>query len=622
MSVAMKINEELNGIELYFNTKPQQSVLSELKSTGFRWSNFKKCWYTKQSEKAFQVANALTGSEEVAAPAAVKENKQTKSKRVTLSLWEATQWTEIKVDSKQDIKDIAKEVRSHIKKRFPQCKFSVRVPYYGKLNADIKAAPYAKDSEYLKAIQAYCNNLINAYQVCYDAGDSYSDIPASYNFYFFGVDVDYDYTQTEATEEIKKEMSDFDSKLEEFQQAEEERKHQEYLEWKKQDEIKQAEIAKREEEEKKAVENIYNSIEVSELDENNQYFITGAEFADLNKNCTLDKYKEEVMKGDYSLEDVRVTKEIHFNNAEALENFSNMLMNDFDFLTNTGGSFTEDNRINSMTDFDNMDEFERKTVKWFLKGVAIYFEGKLQFVVDAQGYSYARYVGLTDSAQIEKTVTVDQVVSGEELEALKLESEKLADISTQVIEELDIMTTWEKESWNEYKQGVKDKLIRYEFKLTKSVIQQLDIEAIKTAMYKLLTEVDGIQDQFERAEIKQGEKVTLFYISDWGSIVTNRITFDSVENAKYAQYDNAVKLTFKPEKKRNLHYKHFYSTVLVYRGWHTLPTSVLHEQEEAKGFLVTRSKFHSCDNRQYDEILNHFKQQEILPIVNTYRPML
>ncbi|MDT0160320.1 LPD29 domain-containing protein [Bacillus sp. AG4(2022)] len=622
MSVAMKINEELNGIELYFNTKPQQNILSELKSNGFRWSNFKKCWYTKQSEKAFQVANTLTGSEEVAAPEVAKENKQTKAKKVTMSLWESTQWTEIEVDSKQDIRDMAKEIRSHIRKRFPQCKFSVRVPYYKEINADIKASPYAKDSEYLKAIQAYVNNLIYAYRVCYDAGDAYSDIPASYNFYFSGLDVDYDYTQTEATEEVKKDMVDFDSKLEAAKQAEEDRKHREYLEWSRKYDAEQAELAKREEEEKKAVENIYNSIEISELDENNQYFITSAEFADLNKNCTLDKYKEEVLKGDYSLEDVRVTKEIHFNNAEALENFSNMLMNDFDFLTNTGGSFTEDNRINSMTDFYNMDEFERKTVKWFLKGVAIYFEGNLQFVVDAQGYSYARYVGLTDNVQIEKTVTPDQVVSGEELETLKLQAETLADISTQVIEELDIMATWEKESWNEYKKNMKEKLIRYEFKLTKSVIQQLDIEAIKTAMYKLLTEVDGIQDQFERAEIQQGDKVTLFYISDWGSIVTNRITFDSVENAKYAQYDNAVKLTFKPEKKRNLHYKYFYSTVLVYKGWHTLPTSVLHEQEETKGFLVTKSKYHSCDNRQYDEILNHFEQQEILPIVNTYKPML
>ncbi|MCP1159398.1 LPD29 domain-containing protein [Bacillus infantis] len=621
MSVAMKINEELNGIELYFNTKPQQNILSELKSNGFRWSNFKKCWYTKQSEKAFQVANTLTGYEEVAAPETTKEVKQTKAKKVNMSLWEATQWTEIEVNSKQDIKDIAKEVRSHIKKRFPQCKFSVRVPYYGKINAEIKSAPYEENSEYIKAIQAYCDNLVNAYNVCYDAGDAYSDIPARYNFYFFGFDTD-DYTQTEATEEVKKDMADFDSKLEAAKQTEEDRKYQEYLEWKKQDEIKQAEYAKREEEEKKAVENIYNSIEISELDENNQYFITGVEFADLNKNCTLNKYKEEVTKGDYSLEDVRVTKEIHFNNAEALENFSNMLMNDFDFLTNTGGSFTEDNRINSMTDFYNMDEFDRKTVKWFLKGVAIYFEDKLQFVVDAQGYSYARYVGLTDNAQIEKTVIPDQVVSGEELETLKLQAETLADISTQVIEELGIMETWEKESWNEYKNCMKEKLIRYEFKLKKAVIQQLDIEAIKTAMYKLLTEVDSIQDQFERAEIQQGEKVTLFYISDWGSIVTNRITFDSVENAKYAQYDNAVKLTFKPEKKRNLHYKYFYSTVLVYKGWHTLPTSVLHEQEETKGFLVTRSKYHSCDNRQYDEILNHFKQQEILPIVNTYKPML
>jgi hypothetical protein len=75
-AVAMKINEELKGIELYFASKPDQNVLTNLKSNGFRWSSFKKCWYTKQSEKALKVANSLTGE--------IKEEVKEATKEVTV----------------------------------------------------------------------------------------------------------------------------------------------------------------------------------------------------------------------------------------------------------------------------------------------------------------------------------------------------------------------------------------------------------------------------------------------------------------------------------------------------------------------------------------------------------
>jgi hypothetical protein len=623
MSVALKINEELNGIELYFVSKPEQEVLTNLKSNGFRWSNFKKCWYTKQSEKAFKIANNLTNN----VTEEVKETKKETAKKSTvknvMSLWEATQWTELEVS--QEIKDqenklIAKEIKAHVKKRFPQVKFSVTCKGWNSIYLNIVSSPFEEGSLYLNAIREYCKKLVNAYHHCYEASDWYTDYAGSYNFYG-NVEIHWDYKQTEVTEQIEKEMVNFDIKHEEAEKAEEERKHQEFLQWQQQRELETIEYNKRMEEEKKQIENIYNSVEVNELNENNQYFVTSAEFANLNKNNTLEQYQEEVSKGEFSLENVKITKEIHFNNEEALHNFSNMLLNDFDFLTNTGGSYTDDNRINSMTDFYNMDEEERKTVKWNLYGVAIYFNNKLQFIVDAQGYSYARYVGLTDNANIEKSITVEQVLTEEEITELKQHVDQLEDISVSVIEELNIIDTWENESWKEYKEAMKNKLIEYKFKPTKRIIQQIEIESLKVAMYKLLIEVDGIQDQFKNADIQEGEKVTLFYISGMGSIVTDRITFDSVTNTKYAQYDNAVKLTFKPENKRNLHYNYFHSELLIFKGWHSLPNTVLNQVKESKGFIVTSSKYHSCDKKQYDEILSYFNNQGIKPIVNTYKPI-
>jgi hypothetical protein len=621
MTAVMKINEELNGIELYFNSKPQQTVLSDLKSNGFRWSGYKKCWYTKQTEKAHKIALSLVEGKEV--ETVISESGSTKkqsktAKKEALSLWNATRWTDIEVNQKQGTKEIAKEVRTHLKQRFPQVKFSVTSDY-SKINVSVKKSPYEKESKYLEAVKSYSDSLVNAYNYCVSY-DPYGDYGSSYNFYFFNTSIHWEYEQTEATEQDKKDMKEFEVKLTEWEAAEEERKAQEFQQHQLEREIQENEYKKREEEEKQQKENILNSITVNELEENNQYYIIGSEFANLNKNNTLDEYKEEVLKGKYSLEDVKITKEIHFNDQEALTNFSNMLLTDFDFLANTGGSFTEDNRLNSMTDFHNMEKEERQTVKWYLKGVAIYFNGKLQFVVDAQGHDYARYVGLTDNAKVEKSITVDQVKDSEEIEELKQQAGTLEDISVSVIDELNIVKTWKNENWNEYKNTLKYKLSEYNFKLTKEIIQQLEIEELKTAMYKLLHEVDGIQDQFEKADIQEGEKVTLFYISDWGSIVTHRITFNSAVNSPYAQYDNAVKLTFTPERKRKLHYKYFYSTLLVFKGWHNLPENVLHHVEENNGMRITRSRYHSCDNRQYDEILNYFNDQGVKPIINSYKP--
>lgn len=45
----VKENEEVKGIEVYFNTKPENDIITELKNNKFRWHNAKKCWYIKKS---------------------------------------------------------------------------------------------------------------------------------------------------------------------------------------------------------------------------------------------------------------------------------------------------------------------------------------------------------------------------------------------------------------------------------------------------------------------------------------------------------------------------------------------------------------------------------------------
>lgn len=643
-------NQELNGIELYFDNKPMQNILDSLKECGFRWSNFKKCWYAKQNEKTLEEAEKYTKIETITE---VKTEKRTIIKEQTnLLLWDRVQFIEGTSDNSKNnykfvgsnycaltVKEIAVEIRKILKSAFPEIKFSITSDY-NTIDVTIKSSPYnyskleysyeiesRKYREYeeehnkeLNSIIDYCNKLLSSYN--FDDSDSQSDYFHK-NFYQH-VNIDYKYIQTEQTEEQKADILNFRNKLQQEAQAEEERKEIEYQQREKEKEEDNKQYLLRQEEEKKEIELIYNNINIIELEETTKYFVIGSQFANCNKNNTLDQYKEEVLKGDCYLQNVKITREIHFKTEESLNYFSNMLLNDFDFLSESGGSFTDDVRVKSMTDYHHMSKEEQETVIFNLYGIAVYYNNQLQFVVDTQGYSYARYVGLVENVKIQKNDIIKQFVNNEQLTELKNKAEMITDISTTIITDLDIVKTWNNENWNEYKELFKGELKRYNIKLSKSIIQQLteDEENLKVAMYKLLIEVDGIQEQFKNAALHQGQKLTMFYISDWGSMVTSRITLDKVEYTKYAQHDNAVKITYTPQGKRKQYYNYHYSTILVYDGWLELPEEVLHEVVSDNGNIrMTKTKYGSCDKKQYDEIINYFIEQGIKPIINTYKPI-
>jgi hypothetical protein len=71
------LNNELNGIEVYFSTKPDQSIIDVLKENKWRWNRAKKCWYTKQSE------NSLNFAKEIATAEIEPQAAQPKTKAIT-----------------------------------------------------------------------------------------------------------------------------------------------------------------------------------------------------------------------------------------------------------------------------------------------------------------------------------------------------------------------------------------------------------------------------------------------------------------------------------------------------------------------------------------------------------
>lgn len=59
VELGIHINEEKNGIELKFDSKPSQEVINELKEMNFRWHNQKKMWFARQTSERLEFANRL-----------------------------------------------------------------------------------------------------------------------------------------------------------------------------------------------------------------------------------------------------------------------------------------------------------------------------------------------------------------------------------------------------------------------------------------------------------------------------------------------------------------------------------------------------------------------------------
>lgn len=59
IEVTVKFNLEKNGIELYFNDKPSVEIREMLKSNGYRWAKYNKCWYCKDTTEQREILKNL-----------------------------------------------------------------------------------------------------------------------------------------------------------------------------------------------------------------------------------------------------------------------------------------------------------------------------------------------------------------------------------------------------------------------------------------------------------------------------------------------------------------------------------------------------------------------------------
>lgn len=600
------LNEKLNGVELYFEGKPAASVLTDLKVNGFRWNSKKVCWYAKQSEKTLNAANKYGNVD------TYTEDKTPVKKVNKIDLFELTTFEKVERELIYDTKEIAKQIRSHVKKRFPFVKFSITTKGYNSINCDILSSPFEKDSKYLEAVREYCKAYADSYNY------NNSDIMTDYfdvNFYGGYFQTSWNYEQVEATQEIIEAMKDFDNKLikaMEEKKAQEEREYQEYLLRREQEQKEYEERKKQEEQEK---EYICNNVKVVEVEEDKQYFVRNAAFANLNKNNTLEQYQEEVEKGKYYLNTLKVTREIHFTDEKALKYFENMLLHDFDFIFGTGGSYTDDLRINSMSDYYNMTKEEQKTVEWLLQGIAVYYNNEVVFVIDAQGFSYARYVGLIgENTEVTKEYNCKQVLDIEEVEELKQEAREIIEVFEEVTQNNSL------ENWyttrKEIVKAIKENCL---LSLDKQVVQQIKDEKIKDYMYRVLKENDTIKDQFIENNLIQGQQLTIVRESAIGGASVSHITFSSHEIIENSYEKDSVKMIMSVKGKKGLYSTNINNrdNVLIYNGHIDIPTHILYE--DTNGGIMT--KYGSYEKGALRDISDYLKERNILPVINTFEPV-
>lgn len=619
MSACIALNEQKNGIEVRFDSKPLPEIIESLKQFGFRWSGKQKMWFAKQTQERISFVNSLNYDVSFALPL---KNKQ--EKNGIYDLWEMTRTEKIKDNYAlykiQDTKEIAKIIRKHIKPRFPMCKFSVTSDY-NSIDIDLLSSPFNKDGEELKAIIHYVYKFADSYN--YNNSDSMSDY---FDVNFYGVYessiLSYRYEKLDNYDSLDEIVALFKSKKDEFEKAEALRKETEFQRAMEQAEInrKIAEEQERQlEEDRKYIEKV---AEVTDLDK--PYYILNMCSLYSNKLSDIDEVNSEIEEGNFKKETCEITRKVNLP-VDAYEKFIKMFLTHFSFLAGKGGTSTLDNRINSTVDYSEMDEEERKTVEFYASDcVAVYCENELKLVCNPEGFEYSRYV-LIPSNDYKRTdsYTINQVVSEQEMKENYKIFERLYDKSTTLIIENDLSNSWNEKEFSKWRKLMVEFITSNGIELNINVIRAIPSDAyeFKVAMYKLFKEPEDIASQFRNYDFKDGQHITVFKMDEWlGGLHSYKLTFKRYERTNWGG-KNGIELFGKLANKRNECSLILNDRILVVEDWVDLPDELFWEESySSTGLLCKKGRYLSFDDKQIDAVLSYLKQIKVKPIVNTYKP--
>lgn len=134
------------------------------------------------------------------------------------------------------------------------------------------------------------------------------------------------------------------------------------------------------------------------------------------------------------------------------------------------------------------------------------------------------------------------------------------------------------------------------------------------------TSTTPFQDSIKALNLTEGNKYTIFYISDWGMVTTLKIKLVNIKYTSYAQYNDAVQIIGQPFKKRTVYGFWFYSrkNIIIYDGWLDYEESTLYTITEHNGYTTKSSKYSSCDNNALIAIAESLEQHPIYTLIHDY----
>ena len=78
-----ELNDEHNGIEIYFDSMPSDEVREKLRENGWRWFRAKKCWYTRRSDQAIKLAEEICGGVSTPSSSSSKATKDVSAPEIS-----------------------------------------------------------------------------------------------------------------------------------------------------------------------------------------------------------------------------------------------------------------------------------------------------------------------------------------------------------------------------------------------------------------------------------------------------------------------------------------------------------------------------------------------------------
>lgn len=574
MEYSIAKNETYNSIEIAFNGKPDEKTREILKANRFRWHGLRRVWYGYADEQT--IRDQLDGG---TAKATSEQPKREKVANKLPSLWERCGTSKIKQHDKNTlppVKEIAAILRKELRARFPEVKFSI-TSTYNTIAAYIQASPYGRErilkdrrtgepdpygywqnSDELEAVRTYCKALASSWN--YDDSDTMTDY---FDVHFYGgyFEISGGYVQTAATEEQLADIADFKAK----KTAEDEAKQAALIERAKQAAKEREEQAKRYEEQRRIdaenAEAIEKHVKITDFDESEQIAVLGLrEYCKICNLDEMDKIDDENVRNneEQPTTDAVISRRVDFTNSAIFANFCKMFMNDFTFLAGKGGTGTADYRPEASDISSNLTAKQRETVKYFATDcIGVYFNDVLQFVIDPQGFSYARYVLALPSDFDEETDTAN---AKEWRDELRRQSEKLPP-----------------------------------FYIPAPIVEQI-----------------------ETANLQPGEQITVLRVEEWILISQElRGTLESIEAKPWAQYSDAGSLTYKPAGKRIPETLHFHKgqAFAVYRG--TLPEvpNVLKYGDVSGGLQLVKFAGSGADG-YLESVIKYYEKIGYKPIID------